>query len=91
MSEKENNSNGKVPGKRNQMVFDYKNPLGLYGFIEGAKITSSRNNGLSSKQQKQLRNAIKKSRNLGLLPNHYQSYDDYGRPDLISIKPFDYK
>lgn len=79
------------PRKKHNFIFDYKDPWTLYGFIEGAKITSSRNNGLRNKQQRQLRNAIKKSRNLGLLPTHYQSYDDFGRPELISPKPFLYK
>jgi len=77
--------------KKQQTVFDYKDPLALYGFIDGAKITPARNNGLTNKQQRQLRNAIKKSRNLGLLPTHYQSYDEFGRPELVSPKPFNYK
>ena len=77
--------------KKKNLVFDYKNPLALYSFIEGAKIIASRNNGLITKQQKQLRNAVKKARNLGLLPTHFQSYDDFGRPELVSPKPFAYK
>lgn len=77
--------------KKQQMAFDYKDPLALYGFIDGAKITPTRNNGLTTKQQRQLRNAIKKSRSLGLLPTHYQSYDEFGRPELVSPKPFNYK
>ena len=77
--------------KNHNQSFDYKDPLALYGFIEGAKITPARNNGLKNKQQRQLRKAIKKSRNLGLLPTHFQSFDDFGRPELISPKPFNYK
>ena len=77
--------------KKKNLVFDYKNPLALYSFIEGAKITPARNNGLRAKQQKQLRNAVKKARNLGLLPTHFQSYDDFGRPEMVSPKPFNYK
>lgn len=76
--------------KKQNMVFDYKDPLSLYNFIDGAKITPARNNGLRNKQQRQLRNAIKKSRNLGLLPTHFQSFDDFGRPEPISPKPFKY-
>ena len=75
-------------GKKQRLLFDYKDPVSLYGFIEGAKITAARNNGLSSKQQRQLRKAIKKARNLGLIPTHFQSFDDFGRPELISPKPF---
>ena len=77
--------------KRKKLLFDYKDPLSLYPFIEGAKISHSRNNGLSTKQQRQLKNAIKKARSLGLLPTHFQSYDDFGRPQAISPKPFEYK
>ena len=78
-------------GKKQNLIFDYKDPLALYGFIDGGKIVSSRHNGLTTKQQRQLKNAVKKSRNLGLLPTHYQSYDDFGRPESISPKPFSYK
>ena len=86
MFEKKSKSN-----QKQNLTFDYKDPLALYSFIDGAKIISARNNGLRNKQQRQLRNAIKKARNLALLPTHYQSYDDFGRPELVSPKPFDYK
>ncbi len=82
----------KGPSRKKQIpALDYKDPLALYSFIEGGKIIPARNNGLTSKQQRQLKNAVKKSRNLGLLPTHYQSYDEFGRPEPISPKPFDYK
>ena len=74
-----------------EINFEYKNPLSLYGFIEGGKIIPARNSGLKNKQQRHLRNAVKKARNLGLLPTHYQSYDDFRRPEPISPKPFNYK
>ena len=77
--------------KKKNLVFDYKNPLSLHPFIDGAKIIPAYNSGIISKQQKQLRNAVKKARNLGLLPNHFQSYDDFGRPEAVSPRPFDYK
>ena len=77
--------------KKQKLLFDYKDPLSLYPFIEGAKISHARNNSLSTKQQRQLKNSIKKARNLGLLPTHFQSYDDFGRPLPISPKPFQYK
>ena len=60
--------------------FDYKNPVSLYGFIDGAKIIPARNSGLTQKQQRQLRNHIKKARNLALLPTDYKSYDEFLRP-----------
>lgn len=81
----------KEKSKKQSLVFEYKNPLALYNFIEGGKISPARNNGLTSKQQKQLRKAIKKARNLGLLPTHYQSYDDFGRPEMVTVKTFNYK
>lgn len=69
--------------------FDYKNPLPLCEFLEGGKITPARTNGLRAKQQKQLRNAIKKARNLGLVPIGHRAHDEFGkRPELISPKPF---
>ena len=74
-----------------KIIFDYKDPLSLYPFIEGGKIIGARNTGLTSKQQRQLRNAIKKARNLGLIPTDFKSYDDFGRPQGISARPFDYK
>ena len=81
-----------APARENRFFdFDYKNPLALYAFLEGAKIQSARGTGLKNKQQRQLRKAIKKARNLGLLPTHYQSYDDFGRPEPISPRPFDCK
>ena len=77
--------------KKKILVFDYKDPLTLYSYIEAAKIIPARNSGLQTKQQKQLRNAVKKARNLGLLPTHFQSYDDFGRPETVIPKPFNYK
>ena len=79
-----------IKDKKN-LSLDYKDPVTLYHFLEGAKITPARNNGLTNKQQRQLRNAIKKARNLALIPTHYQSYDEFGRPELLSIKAFKYK
>lgn len=78
-------------GKKQELLFDYKDPLSLYPFIDGAKIVPARNSGLKTKQQRQLKNAIKKARNLGLLPTHFQSYDDFGRPALVTPKTFNYK
>ena len=72
-------------------LFDYKDPLSLYPFIDGGKIIPARNTGLTSQQQRQLRNAIKKARNLSLIPTDFKSYDDFGRPTPISPRPFDYK
>ena len=78
-------------GPRKNITFDYKDPLSLYPFLEGGKISPSRNNNLSRMQQRQLSKAIKKSRSLGLLPSHNQAYDNFNRPTPISLKPFEYK
>ena len=77
------------PQKR-KILFDYKDPLSLYPFLEGWKIPPARASGLSRSRQKQLRLAVKKARALGLLPSHNQAYDDFERPAPVSLKPFEY-
>lgn len=76
---------------KKKVVFDYKDPLSLYPFLEGGKISPARNSNLNRAQQRDLSKAIKKARSLGLLPSHHQAYDDFDRPLPISLKPFDYK
>jgi small subunit ribosomal protein S18 len=74
------------PGEYN---FDYKDPQTLSRFIsEGGKITPSRISKLSLAQQKNVTAAIKKARNLGMLPLGTEAYDFYERPEAISPKPF---
>ena len=85
----ENNDKEKV--RKKTFPFDYKDPLSLYPFLEGSKISPPRNNNLNRSQQRQLGKAIKKARNLGLLPTHHQAYDNFDRPEPISPKPFSYK
>ena len=54
---------------RGDYFFDYKDPLTLSRFlIEGGKIAPNRMSKLSLNQQKKLTRAIKKARNLALLP-----------------------
>jgi len=81
--------------KKNSKInvgFDYKNPLSFYDYIDGGKISPARLTDLTHKEQRQLQNAIKKSRNLGLVPISHQAYDNFGkRPEPISPKPFSYK
>ncbi len=70
-------------------VFDYKDPSSLSRYVsEGGKITPARISKLSLNQQKKLAAAVKKARNLALLPQGSISYDDYGYPEMISPKPF---
>ena len=85
---------GKAPTRQKQtkhLIFDYKDPLTLYNFIEGGKITPARVISLSHSRQKALCNAIKKARSIGLLPSSHQTFDDFSRPEPISPKPFNYK
>ena len=85
---------GKAPAHQKQskhLTFDYKDPLTLYGFIEGGKIAPARVTNLSHTRQKVLCNAVKKARSIGLLPSSHQTFDDFSRPEPISPKPFNYK
>ena len=69
-------------------VFDYKDPVTLARFtMEGGKIIPSRISKLSVSQQRNVTNAIKKARNLALLPLGAEDYDLYGRPEAVSAKP----
>ncbi|CAN5404450.1 hypothetical protein BH10BDE1_BH10BDE1_30480 [soil metagenome] len=69
--------------------FDYKDALTLGRFIsEGGKITPARISKLSLGQQKKVAAAVKKARNLGLLPQGNESFDFFERPEAISPKPF---
>ena len=85
----DDNKNDKTP--RKTILFDYKDPLSLYPFLDGGKISPARNNNLSRSQQRHLAKAIKKARSLGLLPSHNQAFDSFERPAPVSLKPFDYK
>lgn len=68
--------------------FDYKDPTTLYRFIgEGGKITPARISKLSLAQQKKVAAAVKKARNLALLPLGAEPYDFFERPEAISPKP----
>lgn len=72
--------------------FDYKDPATLYRFIgEAGKIVPSRISKLSMRQQRGVTAAIKRARNLSLLPVGGQSYDDFRRPTIVSPAPFDFE
>lgn len=69
--------------------FDYKDPQTLARFIsEGGKITPARISKLSLAQQKRVAGAVKKARNLGMLPLGNEAFDFFERPEAISPKPF---
>ena len=70
--------------------FDYKDPASLGRFIgDGGKIVPSRISKLSVSQQKQVAAAVKKARNLALLPSGADSYDGAGRSETVSPVPFE--
>ncbi len=69
--------------------FDYKDPITLLRFLsEGGKISPNRLSKLSLNQQKKLAKAIKKARNLALLPLGAIAYDRSGHSESIFPKPF---
>jgi small subunit ribosomal protein S18 len=71
-------------------VFDYKDPITLTRFIgDGGKLVPSRISKLSVSQQKQVASAVKKARNLGLLPTGTDAYDTFNRAESISPTPFE--
>lgn len=71
-------------------IFDYKDPASLTRFIgDAGKITPARISKLSIAQQKQVSAAVKKARNLALLPSGTDAYDTSPRAELINPAPFD--
>jgi small subunit ribosomal protein S18 len=70
--------------------FDYKDPITLTRFIgDGGKLVPSRISKLSIAQQKQVASAVKKARNLALLPTGTDAYDTFSRAESISPVPFE--
>lgn len=71
-------------------VFDYKDPVSLMRFLgDGGKITPSRISKLSVAQQKRVAAAVKKARNVALLPSGTDAYDTYHRIEPVSPVPFE--
>ena len=70
--------------------FDYKDPVSLSRFIsDGGKITPARISKLSIAQQKGVAAAVRKARNLALLPSGTDAYDYHGRAEALSPAPFE--
>ncbi len=93
-SSKENNKKNVRSKYRTEYAgdhnFDYKDPVPLARFIgDAGKITPARISKLSIAQQKRVSSAVKKSRNLALLPSGTDAYDTAPRPELISPVPFE--
>jgi len=71
-------------------LFDYKDPSSLTRFVgDGGKIVPSRISKLSIAQQKAVASAIKKARNLALLPTGTSAYDTSGRVESVNPVPFE--
>lgn len=71
-------------------VFDYRDPVSLMRFLgDGGKITPSRISKLSMAQQRKVSSAVRKARNLALLPNGMDAYDTNHRAEPISPVPFE--
>lgn len=71
-------------------TFDYKDPVSLARFIsDGGKITPARISKLSIAQQKKVAGAVRKARNLALLPSGSDAYDYFNRAESISPVPFE--
>lgn len=71
-------------------LFDYKDPTSLVRFIgDGGKIVPSRISKLSVAQQKQVAAAVKKARNLALLPSGSDAYDNFYKSEAVSPVPFE--
>ncbi|MCX7674197.1 MAG: 30S ribosomal protein S18 [Bdellovibrionaceae bacterium] len=75
--------------KGHQIHFEYKDPVQLARYItDGAKIIPARISKFNLAAQKRLNEAVKRARNLALLPQGIQAYDDFYRVEPISPKPF---
>lgn len=71
-------------------IFDYKDPISLLRFVgDGGKITPSRISKLSIAQQKRVAAAVKKARNLALLPTGMDHYDSFYRAESVNPVPFE--
>lgn len=73
-------------------IFDYKDPLSLSKFIsDGGKITPARISKLSIAQQRKVAGAVKKARNLALIPSGSSAYDGFYRGgEQVTPAPFEY-
>lgn len=76
-------------GKANQLRFEYKDPVQLSKYvIEGGKIVPARISKFNMGTQRRLNAAIKRARNLALLPMGIDAYDHNGRVEAVNPTPF---
>lgn len=72
------------------MQIDYKDPVSLYKYIaDGGKIVPSRISKLKLSQQRLVNGAVKKARNLGLLPIGMGHFDSMSKIEQINPIPFE--
>jgi small subunit ribosomal protein S18 len=75
--------------KGNQIIFEYKDPVQLAKYvIEGGKIVPARISKFNIATQKRLNEAIKRARNLALLPVGIDAYDHNSRVESVNPAPF---
>ncbi|MCS6838377.1 MAG: 30S ribosomal protein S18 [Bdellovibrionaceae bacterium] len=75
--------------KGHQIYFEYKDPIQLSKYItDGGKIVPARISKFHLAAQKRLNEAIKRARNLALLPCGIQAYDDMPKYEPVSPVPF---
>jgi small subunit ribosomal protein S18 len=75
--------------KANQIRFEYKDPVQLAKYvIEGGKIVPARISKFNIATQKRLNEAIKRARNLALLPMGIDAYDHNSRVEVVNPVPF---
>ncbi len=71
--------------------FDYKDPASLTRFlVDAGKIVPARVSKLSTKQQNSLSRAIKKARQIALVPQGTHAADHYKNPKVPTPKTFEY-
>lgn len=72
------------------MQIDYKDPVSLYKYIaDGGKIVPSRISKLKISQQRLVNYAVKKARNLGLLPIGMGHFDNMSKIEQINPTTFE--
>lgn len=69
---------------------DYKDPLALARYItDGGKITPARILKFKIADQKTVAEAVKRARNIAILPNGSDAFDTFNRFEGISPQPFE--
>lgn len=72
-----------------QMHFEYKDPVQLSKYVvEGGKIVPARISKFNMATQRRVNEAVKRARNLALLPVGIDAYDHGSRVDSVHPVPF---